>query len=604
MISGYIGKILEVDLNSGKLSDIPLDESIARKFLGGKGLGLKIISEDIKPDINPLGPENTIVFATGPATGTNFPTGGRYHVITMKSPLTGLVGSANSGGKWGPYLKFAGYDAVIVKGASDTPVYLKIINGKAQLMDAVHLWGMTTFSTTDQILEEIGESKASVACIGPAGENLVSMACIINEKYRAAGRCGAGAVMGSKNLKAIALYGTGKVPIARPEEMKERVKEASNKIKENPVTSQGLPTYGTAVLVNIINEHGAYPTRNFQTGYFPEADKQSGETLADTYLTGKKACWGCTIGCGRISEVPSGPFSVSKSEGPEYETIFAFGSDCGIKELDAITKANHLSNELGLDTISMGSTIACAMELVEKGNIPESKLHGLDLKFGNAGAMVEAVWKTAYNAGIGADLALGSKKLAKKYGAPDLSMTVKGLEIPAYDPRAIQGMGINYATANRGGCHVSGYMVSPEFLGLPEKLDPDVTKDKAQWTKTFQDFTSVVNSAGVCLFNTFALGISDYTSLLASITGWDLDDTEVLTIGERVTNIERLLNNRYGVDEKQDTLPKRLLKEPMPDGPAKGKISHLSEMLPEYYELRGWENGKPTEKKLKELGLS
>ena len=604
MIGGYTGKILEVDLSSGKLSDIPLDESIARKFLGGKGLGLKIISENIKPDIDPLEPDNVIVFASGPATGTTFPTGGRYHVITMRSPLTGLVGSANSGGKWGPYLKFAGYDAVIVKGASDTPVYLKIINGKAQLMDATPFWGMTTFSTSDEILAEIGEPKASIACIGPAGENLVSMACIINEKYRAAGRCGGGAVMGSKNLKAIVVYGTGNVSIARPQEMKDRVKEASNKLKENPVTSQGLPTYGTSILVNIINEHGAYPTRNFQTGYFPDADKQSGETLAETYLTGKKACWGCTIGCGRVSEVPNGPFSVSKSEGPEYETIFAFGSDCEVKDLDAITKANHLSNELGLDTISMGATIACAMELVEKGNLPESKLHGLDLKFGNAGAMVEAVWKTAYKAGIGADLALGSKKLSAKYGAPDLSMSVKGLEIPAYDPRVIQGMGLNYATANRGGCHVSGYMVSPEILGFPEKLDPDVTKDKAQWTKTFQDFTSVVNSSGVCLFNTFALGISDYTSLLASITGWDLDDNEVLTIGERVTNIERLLNNRYGADVKQDTLPKRLLKEPMPDGPAKGKISHLSEMLPEYYKLRGWENGKPTEKKLKELGLS
>lgn len=603
MIGGYIGKILSVDLSSGKLSETSLDENIARKFLGGKGLGLKLIHDDFKPDIDPLGPDNIIVFATGPATGTTFPTSGRFHVITMRSPLTGLIGSANSGGKWGPYLKFAGYDAVAVKGASDTPVYLSIINGEAKLMDATDVWGMTTFSTTDTILEEIGEQKVSVACIGPAGEKLVSMACIINEKYRAAGRCGAGAVMGSKNLKAIAIYGSDKVPIARPDEMKERTKEAMGKIKDNPVTSQGLPTYGTAVLVNIINEHGAYPARNFQTGYFPEADKQSGETLAKTYLTGRKACWGCSISCGRVSAVSSGPFSVSESEGPEYETIFAFGSDCGVADLDAIIKANHLSNELGLDTISMGSTIACAMELVEKGNIPESKLYGLDLKFGNAGAMVEAVWRTAYRVGIGADLALGSKKLAEKYGAPDLSMSVKGLELPAYDPRSIQGIGLNFATANRGGCHVSGYMISPEILGLPQKLDPYVTKDKAQWTKTFQDFTSVVNSSVVCLFNTFALGVSDYVSLLSSITGWDLSDNELLTIGERVTNIERLMNNQYGVDEEQDALPRRFLEEPMPDGPAKGQISHLSEMLPEYYAIRGWENGRPRKDKLEELGL-
>jgi aldehyde:ferredoxin oxidoreductase len=243
------------------------------------------------------------------------------------------------------------------------------------------------------------------------------------------------------------------------------------------------------------------------------------------------------------------------------------------------------------------------MELVEKGNIPESKLYGLDLKFGNAGAMVEAVWRTAYRVGIGADLALGSKKLAEKYGASDLSMSVKGLELPAYDPRSIQGIGLNFATANRGGCHVSGYMISPEILGLPQKLDPYVTKDKAQWTKTFQDFTSVVNSSVVCLFNTFALGVSDYVSLLSSITGWDLSDNELLTIGERVTNIERLMNNQYGADEEQDALPRRFLEEPMPDGPAKGQISHLSEMLPEYYAIRGWENGRPTKDKLEELGL-
>lgn len=603
MVGGYIGKILNVNLSTGKLSETSLDENIARKFLGGKGLGLKVIYDDFKQDIDPLGPENTIVFATGPATGTTFPTSGRFHVITMRSPLTGLIGSANSGGKWGPYLKFAGYDAIIIKGVSDKPVYLRIINGEAKLVDATDIWGMTTFSTTDKILEDIGEKKASVACIGPAGENLVSMACIINEKYRAAGRCGAGAVMGSKNLKAIAVYGSGKVPIARSDEMKERTKVSLARFKENPVTSQGLPTYGTAILVNIINEHGAYPSRNFQTGYFPEADKQSGETLANKYLTGRTGCWGCSISCGRASAVKGGPFSVSESEGPEYETIFAFGSDCGVSDLEAIIKANHLSNELGLDTISMGSTIACAMELVEKGNIPPSKLHGLDLKFGNASAMVEAVWRTAYRVGIGADLASGSRKLAEKYGAPELSMTVKGLEIPAYDPRPIQGMGLNYATANRGGCHVSGYMVSPEILGLPQKLDPYVTKDKAQWTKTFQDFTSVVNSAVVCLFNTFALGVSDYTGFLSSITGWDLSDTELLMMGERVTNIERLMNNQYGSEGEQDVLPKRFLTESMPDGPAKGQISHLSEMLPEYYAVRGWENGRPTRNKLLELGL-
>ncbi|MBA1342709.1 MAG: Tungsten-containing aldehyde ferredoxin oxidoreductase [ANME-2 cluster archaeon] len=604
-MNGYIGKILEVDLNTSRLADRSIDEKTARKFLGGKGLGLTIIYDELKPDVDPLGPDNIIVFATGPATGTSFPTGGRYHVMAMKSPLTGSIGSSNSGGRWGPLLKAAGYDAVVVRGASDAPVYLRIIDGEAELVDAPGLWGNTTFQATDEIVAEVGHN-ASVACIGPAGENLAAISCIVNDNYRAAGRTGMGAVMGSKKLKAIAVYGTENVTVARPDEMKEQVKSALQKLKENPVTGTGggLQTYGTAVLVNVLNERGAYPVRNFQTGYFPDADKQSGETLAEKYLLGKKACWGCPIGCGRSTSVPDGAFSVTRGEGPEYETIFAFGSDCGITELDAIVKANHLCNELGLDTISTGATIACAMELVENGNIPESKLHGLNLAFGNAGAMVEAVWMTAYRAGIGDDLARGSRSLAEKYGAPELSMTVKGLELPAYDPRAVQGIGLNYATANRGGCHTSGYTISPEILGLPEKLDPHTTEGKAQWVKTFQDFTSVVNSSVVCLFNTFALGLPDYAGMLSCITGWDLSDQELLMIGERVTNLERLILNRYGFDEKDDTLPERLTSEPMPDGPASGQVSQLSLMLPEYYELRGWEHGKPGSEKLRELGLS
>ncbi len=600
-MDGYTGKILEVDLDTSRLVDRSTDEKTARKFLGGKGLGLKILYDDFKPDVDPLGPDNIMVFATGPATGTSFPTGGRYHVMAMKSPLTGSIGSSNAGGRWGPLLKASGYDAIVVRGASDTPVYLRVINGKAELVDAAGLWGKTTFSTIDEITAEIGEN-ASVACIGPAGENTVPIACIINDNYRAAGRTGMGAVMGSKKLKAIAVYGTEKVTVARPDEMKGHVKSAIRKIKENPVTGEALPTYGTSVLVNAINEHGAYPARNFQTGYFPDADRQSGETLADKYLVGKKACWGCPIGCGRSTAVPDGAFSVTSGEGPEYESIFAFGSDCGITELDAITKANHLCNELGLDTISMGTTIAVAMELVETGKIPESRLHGLNLTFGNAGAMVEAVWMTAYRAGIGDDLALGSLRLGGKYGAPELSMSVKGLELPAYDPRAVQGIGLNYATANRGGCHVSGYLISPEIMGFPEKLDPYTTEGKAQWVKTFQDFTSLVNSSVVCLFNTFALGLPDYADMLSCITGWEMDDQELLVIGERITNLERLMINRYGFDEKDDTLPKRF-DEPMPDGPSKGHVSLLDEMLPEYYELRGWEHGKPGSGKLRELGL-
>ncbi|MEM3568756.1 MAG: aldehyde ferredoxin oxidoreductase family protein, partial [Candidatus Jordarchaeales archaeon] len=410
-----MGKFLDVDLTKGKISDYTPKEDILRMFLGGKGLALSIIMEHARnlarkgvnlAELDPFSPDNVLVFATGPATGTGFPSSGRYHVMALKSPLTGSVASANSGGEWGPYLKFAGYDGVIVRGAAEKPVYVSVMDGKAEIKDAGRLWGMNTFDTTSTLKEEHGKD-VSVACIGPAGENLVRFANIINDEHRAAGRTGVGAVMGSKKLKAIVAGGSQKVTIAKPEDFKNAQKNALKKVKENSITGQGLPTYGTAILVNIINAHGIFPTRNFQASVFPDAEKISGETLAEKYLTKRRACWGCPIGCGRVTRVPSGPFAVEYSEGPEYESVWALGADCGVSELDAIVKANHFCDELGLDTISMGATIACAMELVQRKKIKPERLQGLKLEFGNAAAMVEAVWRTAYRAGIGADLAEG-----------------------------------------------------------------------------------------------------------------------------------------------------------------------------------------------------
>ncbi|MEM4447649.1 MAG: aldehyde ferredoxin oxidoreductase family protein [Candidatus Jordarchaeales archaeon] len=606
-----MGRFLEVDLSEGKLSDRTLKENVLRMFLGGKGLALYFLMEQANSlankgvnlaNLDPFSPDNMLVFATGPATGTGFPSSGRYHVMALKSPLTGSVASANSGGEWGPYLKFAGYDGVIVKGAAEKPMYLSIIDGKAELEDASHLWGMNTFDTTSSLKEVYGKD-VSVACIGPAGENLVRFANIINDEHRAAGRTGVGAVMGSKRLKAIVVGGGREVALAKPEDFKRKQKEALKKVKENSITGQGLPAYGTAILVNIINAHGIFPTRNFQASVFPEAEKISGETLAEKYLTKRRACWGCPIGCGRVTRVPSGPFAVEYTEGPEYESVWALGADCGVSDLEAIIKANHLCDELGLDTISMGATIACAMELVQRKKIKPERLQGLKLEFGNAAAMVEAVWRTAYKVGIGAELAEGSKRLAEKYGAPELSMSVKGLELPAYDPRGVQGMTLNYATANRGGCHVSGYAIASEVLA-PQPVDRFTTEGKAQLVKTLQDFTCVVNSACVCLFVTFALGPSDFASLLSAITGWDLTEDELIKTGERIYNVERRLMNMLGIDGKDDTLPPRLLNEKIREGPAKGHVSKLADMLPEYYELRGWEKGVPKEEKLKELGLS
>ena len=609
---GYMGKILKVNLSDGTIKTEKIDMEIARKYLGGKGYAVRLLydylqrykKEGIAPkDIDPFGEENVLIFATGPATGiVGFPESGRYHVMALRSPLTGSIASANSGGRGGPFLKFAGFDMIVIEGKSDEPVYLEVTDGCAEIKCAKDLWGKNVFDTERILKERVGR-RCSVACIGPAGENLVYFANIMNDEHRAAGRTGVGAIMGSKKLKAIVVGGDERPQPAKPDEFDEVSKEAMNKIKTNPVTGEGLPKYGTAILVNIINNAGILPFKNWQTGVNPEADKISGETLAEKYLIKNKSCWGCAIGCGRVTAVKQGCFQILYSEGPEYESIWALGNSTGVIDLEAIIKANHLCDELGLDTISMGSTIACAMELVEKGYIPEELLEGVDLRFGNAAAMVEMIWRTAYKSGFGKYLALGSKRLAEMFGAPELSMSVKGLELPAYDPRGAKGIGLTYATANRGGCHVTGYTISPEILGLPEKIDPLTIEGKAQWVKTFQDFTCVVNSTVNCLFSTFALGAEDYAKLLSAVTGWDLSTEEVMKIGERIYNLERLIINEYGFDGKDDTLPKRLLHEPMPEGVAKGHVVELEKMKEEYYKLRGWVDGRPTPEKLKELDI-
>jgi len=611
--NGYMGRILRVDLTAGTLRAEPLSNDVAKKYLGGKGYSVYLLYQYLREyeskgisaeDINPLGPENVLIFATGPGTGVpGFPSSGRYHVMALRSPLTGSVGSGNSGGEWGPFLKFSGFDMVVVEGCSDRPVYLSIMDGEAELRDASDLWGKNVFDTCRILKRRIGGKNTSVTCIGPAGENMARMACIVNDEHRAVGRTGLGAVMGSKKLKAIVVSGNEKVQVADPDRFKETSQKCLDKMRKNSVTGEGLPTYGTAILINVINTAGGLPYKNWQTGVNPDAEKISGETLAETYLTSRRACWGCTIGCGRVTSVKSGPFQILSSEGPEYESIWALGSSTGVKELDAVVKANHYCDELGLDPISMGSTIAAAMELNERGYIPEEDLQGLDLRFGNAAALVEAVWRTAYKTGFGKYLALGSKKLCEIYGHPELSMSVKGLEMPAYDPRAMKGIGLNYATANRGGCHVTGYTVSPEILGIPEKIDPLTPKGKAKWVKVFQDLTCVVNSTVNCLFVTFALGAEDYAELLSAVTGWNLTEDEILKIGERIYNLERVILNKYGFNGKDDVLPKRLLEEPMPEGPAKGHTVELEEMKKEYYELRGWINGVPTQEKLKELEI-
>jgi aldehyde:ferredoxin oxidoreductase len=601
MMFGWTGNLLRVNLTDKTIKKEALCPKDAEMYLGARGLATKIIMDEVDPKVDPLSEENKLVFMTGPLTGTFASSGGRYEVVA-KAPLTGTIGASNSGGHFGPELKYAGYDGIIFEGRAEKPVYLWIEDDNVELRDASHLWGKNVFETTDMVLAETAED-ARVACIGPGGEKQVLFAGVLNDRNRAAGRSGLGAVMGSKNLKAVAVKGSKSIKVADPEGFMEACTDARTKLKEHPVTGGGLPTYGTQILINILNQSGALPTRNWRDGgIFEEAEGISGETLTEKYLVRNKGCFGCNIGCGRITRIPEGKFK-SFGEGPEYEAGWALGASCGVGDLEAVSKANFICNELGIDPITTGTTIACAMEMYEKGILTEQEV-GRAIPFGDAEALVELTRMIGLREGFGDVLAEGSYRMASKYGCPELSMSVKKQEMPAYDARGVQGMGLEYATSNRGGCHVRGYLTSPEILGIPEKLDPLVTEGKAGWLKIFQDLTAVVDSAGICLFTTFAIGLPEISSMLRTATGINATDEEILKAGERIWNLERLFNIKAGFTAADDTLPPRLLKEPLKSGPAKGKVVELDKMLPEYYEVRGWgADGVPTAEKLKDLSI-
>jgi len=598
MTTSYNLKMLRVNLTANTVKTEVLDEALAKKFIGGRGLGTKILYDEGIAKVEPLSPENKIIFINGPLTGTNVPTGGRYMVVT-KSPLTGMIASSNSGGVWGARLKYAGYDAIIVEGKAKHPVYLSIKDDKVEILPADEIWGKETLKVEELLKEKHGK-EASVLNIGPAGEQMFELACIMNEGDRAAGRSGVGAVMGSKNLKAIVVSATRTLiePFDK-EKLREVVTAALAKIRENGVTGTGLPTYGTAVLVNIVNNIGSFPTKNWQESYFAEADKTGGETLKEKYIVKQGYCHRCPIGCGRVINLDGKIIG-----GPEYEPIWAYGANCNVDDLHAINEANHWCNELGIDAISAPTTIAAAMELYQRGYITDADCDGVPLVWGSAKAIVEWTKHMGYGDNkLGRLMASGSWRLCSHYGVPEFSMSVKKQEMPAYDARGIQGIGITYATSNRGGCHVRGYMISPEVLGLPEPLDRFTTEGKATWTKIFQDLTAVIDSSGMCLFTSFALGAPDYAGMLNAATGTNYDVAGVLEVGERIYNLERMFNKAAGMVAADDTLPKRLLEEPIPEGPSKGEVSKLNVTLPQYYEVRGWKDAFPTEETLKRLGL-
>jgi aldehyde:ferredoxin oxidoreductase len=615
----WAGKILRVNLTTGTVKSEPLNMDWAQAYLGSRGLGTKYLVEEVDATVDPLSADNKIIWATGPLTGTMASTGGRYTVIT-KGPLTGAIACSNSGGYWGAEFKMAGWDMVIFEGKSAKPVYLYVNDDLAELRDASHLWGKSVWETEEIIKKGLQDPLTRVSSIGKAGENGVLFAAVVNDLHRAAGRSGVGAVMGSKNLKAIAVRGTKGVGNLRdPKAFMAAVKAGKKVLAENGVTGTGLPAMGTQVLMSVINEVGGLPTRNHRDNQFEGAKDIGAEAMATPRKTdGKKqlvtnqACFGCTIACGRISKMDENHFTIENkpqyrgaSGGLEYEAAWALGAANGVNDLEALQYVNMLCNEEGIDPITFGTTIGAVMELYAMGILTKEQL-GTEATFGSARALAFLAEETVNGRGFGKEIGQGSKRLTAKYGHPELSMSSKGQEFPAYDGRAIQGIGLAYATSNRGGCHLRGYTIASEVLGIPVKTDPLESQGKPELVKAFQDATAAFDSSGLCIFTTFAWGLQDLSPQMQGACGEQYTVEELAKIGERIWNMEREFNNRAGFTSKDDSLPARLtsVEGACKTGPAKGKFNELATMLPLYYEARGWDSeGRPTAATKERLGL-
>jgi aldehyde:ferredoxin oxidoreductase len=528
-------------------------------------------------------------------------------VVVTKSPLSGSIACSTAEGYFGPELKCAGFDGIVIEGQAIEPVYLSIEDDQVELLSASHLWGKST-RRTEEIIRTEKENlwiakETSVASIGPAGEQLAKIASIINDRHRVAARAGVGAVMGSKNLKAIAVRGTQPVMVADGALFVDVVARAWEKFKSTPVIPQTLNNIGTPFLVDVINKSGVLPVRNFQTGIMQDVEKISGEYMAETILKANKGCFACPIACVQMTEVED-PALQGEGEGPEYRTIALIGAACGIGDIAAVAKISYLCDEMGIDTLSFGSAVACAMELTEK-KIISKKQTGMTLTFGNAEAVIELIEHVANREGFGDLLAEGGYHLAAHYGHPEFFIGVKKQGSPAFDPRGIQGLGLEYATSNSGVSHALGYLVTHKILGIRGEIDPLTTEGKAPLVKQFQDGSAVFDSAGLCRLLLLGVWIDDIIPLLETVTGKSYSEEHLLSLGERIWNLERLFNIEAGFSGTDDTLPRRMLEEPMPEGPAQGQVCKLHEMLPEYYTIRGWsDQGVPTEEKRASLGLA
>ena len=603
---GWQKQVLRVNLTEGTHTIEPLNMDWANEYLGERGLATKYLWEGMDPKADPMSPENMLIFATGPLTGTMASTSGRYAVVT-KGPLTGAIACSNSGGKFGAELKFAGYDLLILEGRSPKPVYLHIVDDKVEILPADDIWGTTVWNTEAWIKSHHQNPQLKIASIGQAGENGVLFACVVNDLHRAAGRSGVGAVMGSKNLKAVACHGSVGVKVEDPKRFMAVTKKMKAGLAESE-GAQGLAEDGTNAMIDMMQEFGGLPTRNFNEVQFEGTDKINPAAMKKVHPNGhrnlitNKACFGCTIACGRIAHIDKDHFTIVNrpqyrhaSGGLEYETAYAFGPVVGVDDIDALTFAGYMTNEHGYDPISFGGTLAAAMELYEMGVLTKDQTDGIALNFGSAEALAVMSEKTGKGEGFGKELGMGSKRLTEKYGHPELFMGVKGQEFAGYDSRALQGMGLGYATGNRGACHL-------KHDTFAEDMEDQTGQGKAKPCKDSQDRTAALDSTGTCLFTGWGPG--DLAEQVDAACGGGWTAERMVETGERVWNLERQFNLVAGLTKADDTLPKRLLETPAPSGTAKGKVNQLDIMLPEYYQERGWTpEGVPTRETLERLGL-
>ncbi len=608
---GYAGRILHVNLTTGRIRTEPLSEEYARKYIGGIGLGMRLFLDNSKPGVDPFDPENPLVLATGPLSGTMWPTGGNGHAFVSKSPQSFGIGESKSHGSFGAELKRAGYDAVIFKGRAEKPVYVWIDDESIQLVDASHLLGKSPSETEDAIKEELGDYYIRVAAIGLGGEKLVRIASILNEKTRAAGRTGMGAVMGSKNVKAIAVRGTHDVKVAEPEEFLEYVKEFHERMK-GPATVK-YRTLGTPLNVLVHNAIACLPTRNYNNATFRGAEKVSGETLNERYVVKIIGCSSCAMRCEHICVVPEGPYKGAMAR-VEYEPLWAMGPYCGIDRLDAIIKGIELCNYYGIDAISTGVIVAFTMDCYENGILTEKDLDGIEARFGNHEALVKLIEKIGKREGIGDILAEGVKRAAEKIGkgADKLAQHIKGVEVTGYDLRSLKTAALGFAVSFRGADHnrhgAYGFDVRWGREGKANRLT--VEKGRGKMVKDMEDLYTIIDSLIICKFSrgTYYNGFEDIAKLYRLVTGFDVTAEDMRLSGERINNLARVINVREGFSRKDDTLPYKVMHHPIPDeGPAKGAYvsqEELDFLLDDYYEARGWtRDGIPTIEKLKELGM-